>query len=211
MWGQGRARAVQVWSSVSFFTDTRDGRITSPISGQIKRRIGTSATNLVLSLAPAAVIRVQRPEARLHYATSSRIFARFSFLFRRAGRGREDIRLPTGQRLHPAGRQVRLSGTLPLGLAVAPGGREVIVTCGGALQGLATVDARAGLEQDWLPMQVRVQTPGAETAYRPTGSAFYGLCLSPDGADALRGGRRHGPDQRLRAPGRRAADAARGR
>ena len=90
--------------------------------------------------------------------------------------------LPTGPRLHPAGRQVRLSGTLPLGLSVTPKGREVLVTCGGALQGLATVDAQAGTERGWLSMQARVRTPGSEMAYRPTGSTFQGLCLSPDGA-----------------------------
>ena len=122
--------------------------------------------------------------------------------------GAQVVRLPTGPRLHPAGRQVHLSGTLPLGLAVASGGRDVFVTCGGALQGLATVDTKAASERGWLPMQARIREPGSETAYRPTGSAFYGLTLSPDGANCVRGGRRHGPGQRLRASCRWGADAA---
>ena len=66
--------------------------------------------------------------------------------------------------------------------------------------------------EDWLPMQDRVTAaPGAEAApFRPTGSTFYGLSPVAGRRDALRGGRRHGPDQHLiyaRSAGR-AADAA---
>ena len=97
------------------------------------------------------------------------------------GRGQ---RLPTGLWLHPAGRQVRLQGTLPLGAALTPGGKALIVTCGGALQGLATVDVAAGAERGWLPFQ----TPDRRHGYRPTGGAFQGLTLSPDGGTVYAAG-----------------------
>ena len=97
---------------------------------------------------------------------------------RLAGAG--EGRLPTGPRLHPSGHNVRLSGTLPLALAVLPGGRDVLVTCGGALQGLSTVDTRTGTERAWLPMQ---SSPG-----HPLGSTFYGLAASPDGSTVYAAG-----------------------
>ncbi|MBV9849239.1 MAG: bifunctional YncE family protein/alkaline phosphatase family protein [Armatimonadetes bacterium] len=97
-------------------------------------------------------------------------------------------RLPTGPRLRPAGRQAVLGGTLPLGLAVAPGGRDLIVTCGGALQGLATVDARAGVERAWRPFQTPNPSPGGDFGYVPTGGAFQGLALSPKGREVYAAG-----------------------
>ena len=88
-------------------------------------------------------------------------------------------RLPTGQNLHPAGRQGMLTGTFPMAV-VALGANRVIVTCGGALQGLSIVDSRRAAELSFLPMQTLRDNPKYGRTYFPTGSAYYGLAMSPD-------------------------------
>ena len=74
-------------------------------------------------------------------------------------------RLPTGVRLDPAGDQHDL-GSMPLGLAVAPGGRRLAVLLSGYReQGVQIVDRASG----------RV----LQTLVQP--SAFLGIAFSPDG------------------------------
>ncbi len=86
-------------------------------------------------------------------------------------------RLPTGQRLHPLGRQVSVGGTLPLNAVAVPWTKRLVVTCGGALQGLSVLDLARGRQIGFLPYQALTEGKG----YTPTGSTFYGLAVAPDG------------------------------
>jgi len=90
-------------------------------------------------------------------------------------------RLPTGQWLTPPQGEIALSGTLPLGVAAVAGTSRVVVSCSGALQGLAVVDMRARKQLSFLPFQALAKNARGEMSYTPTGSAFYGVAVSPDG------------------------------
>ena len=79
-------------------------------------------------------------------------------------RGRQ---LPTGLRLDPAGESSVL-GSMPLALALAPGGRRAVVLLGGwREQGIQVIETATG----------RI----AQTLLQP--AAFVGLIFSPDGHD----------------------------
>ncbi len=90
-------------------------------------------------------------------------------------------RLPTGQRLPPTGRQIALSGTLPLDVANVPGTARVVVSCSGALQGLSVVDMQARKQLSFLPFQTLGRNAVGKMSYTPTGSSFYGITVAPDG------------------------------
>ncbi|MGH7533398.1 MAG: YncE family protein [Gemmatimonadales bacterium] len=73
-------------------------------------------------------------------------------------------RLPTGQRLDPAG-VTRAVGQMPLGMALSPDGRHVALLLSGYReQGLQVVDRE-----------------GTVTQTIPQVAAFIGLAFSPDG------------------------------
>ncbi len=73
-------------------------------------------------------------------------------------------RLPTGQRLDPAG-ATRPVGQMPLGMLAAPGGRRVVLSLSGWREhGLQVVDRN-----------------GVVTQMKPQAAAFVGLAFSPDG------------------------------
>jgi len=86
-------------------------------------------------------------------------------------------RLPTGQRLDPAGQTIALGGTMAMAVIALPGSSRAITICSGARQGLSVVDAQTARRVSLLPYQTL--TPGR--GYTPTGSVFYGLALAPNG------------------------------
>jgi YVTN family beta-propeller protein len=77
----------------------------------------------------------------------------------------ESVPLPTGKRLDPAGTSVEV-GSMPVAMALAPGGRRVVVLLSGYReQGIQVVDRGSG----------RV----VQTLVQP--AAFLGLAFAPDG------------------------------
>jgi len=85
-------------------------------------------------------------------------------------------RVATGQILHPDGRQINLGGTMPQRIVMVPGKDLAIVICSGAMQSIDVIDTRDGRLLSSLPMQM---VQDGETV--PTGSAFYGAAIAPDG------------------------------
>ncbi|MGB8651917.1 MAG: bifunctional YncE family protein/alkaline phosphatase family protein [Mycobacteriales bacterium] len=82
---------------------------------------------------------------------------------------------PLGHRITPAGRQSRL-GDLPLGSALSPDGRTLLVSNDGqGTQSLQVVDARSGAVRQTLP-------------YSAPASLFVGVAFSPDGRTAWASG-----------------------
>jgi YVTN family beta-propeller protein len=88
---------------------------------------------------------------------------------------------PTGHRITPAGRQTPL-GDLPLGTALSPDGRTLVVTNDGqGTQSLQVVDVASGKVVQTLP-------------YSTPSSLFVGLAFSPDGRSVFASG---GGDQQV--------------
>ena len=116
--------------------------------------------------------------------TLSKVLAAACLLFPLSTAGADSLKsrmLPTGQLLTPAGRQISVSGTLPLNMVVFPGGRYAAVNCSGGVQGIGVVDLSTGREMQFVADQKQRSAPGEETRYIATGSNFYGLALSTDG------------------------------
>ena len=86
-------------------------------------------------------------------------------------------RLPTGQRLTPAGQTISLGGTMAMAVVALPGSSHAVTICSGARQGLSVVDCRTARRLSLLPYQ----TLAPDQDFAPTGSVFYGLVLSPKG------------------------------
>ena len=80
--------------------------------------------------------------------------------------GLEQPRLPTGERLDPAGTQYDLRAAMPLTMLLAPDGRSLVVSSAGyRAPGLDVVERRSG----------------AVTQSLPQPAAFLGLAFAPDG------------------------------
>jgi YVTN family beta-propeller protein len=87
--------------------------------------------------------------------------------------GLEKPRLPTGVRLDPAGTQYDLRAAMPLAMALAPGGRSLVVSS-------------AGYRQPGLDVVNR--STGALTQSLPQTAAFLGLAFTPDGGTLFTSG-----------------------
>ena len=86
-------------------------------------------------------------------------------------------RLPTGQRLDPAGQAVALGGTMAMAVVALPGTSRAVAICSGARQALSVIDCRTAHRVSLLTYQ----TLAPEGDFTPTGSVFYGLTLAPNG------------------------------
>src|SRR5712671_6797180 len=102
---------------------------------------------------------------RVRSSTMKTICASILFCAAIAAHAQFTSPLATGVRLDPAGHAIDL-GSMPLGMALAPGGGKVaVVLSGWREQGLQIVDLKTGTVTQTLKQD----------------AAFYGVAFSPDG------------------------------